>query len=31
MTVSAMIFSIVSVPIRRNIRANSAELGWFAA
>jgi hypothetical protein len=25
------IFSIVSVPIRRNIRANSGELGSFAA
>jgi hypothetical protein len=31
LAVSAMIFSKVSVPIRRNIRANSGEPGSFAA
>jgi hypothetical protein len=31
MAVSTVIFSIVSVPIRRKISANSGELGSFAA
>jgi hypothetical protein len=31
MAVSAAIFSIASVPISRNIRANSGDLGSFAA